>query len=129
MFKCNNKDASMTPVASGVFIVNFEQLLHLALLLSHFEQVNAGCERHDLLEMCLRNFSKKNGIVWTSVIIYFSYKTALLQCLNVSLWKLGQAYKIRIHCHENLQKSLIVCKKITTFFKQRVSIILWSFSS
>ena len=41
MFKVNNKDTS------GVFIVNFEHILHLILVFSivNLEQVNAGWDK------------------------------------------------------------------------------------
>ena len=46
MFKVNNKDTTTMslPRRSGVFIVNFKHISHLASLFSvvRFEQVNAG---------------------------------------------------------------------------------------
>ena len=54
MFKVNNKDTRTTPRRrSGVFIVNFEHILHLALVASfvNFEQVSPGWGYFQKLEM------------------------------------------------------------------------------
>ena len=50
MFKVNNKTrceifSKSTIKTTGVFIVNFQHLSHLVLLLVNFEQVNAGWDR------------------------------------------------------------------------------------
>ena len=60
MFKVNNKDIRTTR-RSGVFIVNFEHISHIALVFSifGFEQVNVSWEEERITLAYIQILSKK----------------------------------------------------------------------